>query len=69
MTPFVRLMSNLMLAKTSLLSAVRRILEEAVGNLERSRDFCFLFCRPAYFVITFVSRGENHYFLGTSTIF
>lgn len=67
MTSLVRLMSNLVLAKTSLLLAVRDILQEAVGNLERSRRY--FFCRPVYFFIIFESRGRNRDFMGMPTVF
>lgn len=68
MTSFVRLMSNLVLAKTSLLLTVRHILQKAVGNLERSRRYFFFFCRPVYFCIISANRGGNSDFLGMPTV-
>lgn len=69
MTSFVRLMSNLVLAKTSLLLTVRHILQKAVGNLERSRRyFFFFFCRLVYFCIISANRGGNSDFLGMPTV-
>lgn len=67
MTSSVRLMSNLVLAKTSLLSAVRLSHRGAVGNLERSGRY--FFCRLVYFFIISASTGGNNDFLGTPPFF